>query len=84
MEYNIKSLENLSFNHDEIPHIALTWIKEFEVNLSLHILIACNKNTIAILHGQKLLNSDKVKEFIVKKKKNKTEVIYFVRLGCRL
>jgi hypothetical protein len=56
-------------------------MKEFDLNLSLHILIACNKNTIAILHGQKLLNSEKVKEFIVKKKKNKTEVIFVKLIG---
>jgi hypothetical protein len=50
----------------------LTELKKFDIDLSMHILIACNKNTIAILHGQKVVPTDKIKEFIVKKKKNKS------------
>jgi len=54
-----------------IFNIAMSWIKEFDFDLTLHILIICNKNTMAILHGEKLTATDKVKEFIVKRKKNK-------------
>jgi len=50
----------------------------------MHILIACNKTTIAILHGQKLMKTDKVKEYIVKKKKNKTEVHIVINEGNQL
>jgi hypothetical protein len=63
-----------------IQYITMTILKEFDYDLSLHILIICNKNTVAILHGEKLTATDSVKEFIVKRKKNKNEVIV---LGLR-
>ena len=74
VEYNTKCLEGFNFEQDVITNITMTILKEFEDNLSLHILIICNKNTVAILHGQKLTATDSVKEFIVKRKKNKNEV----------
>jgi hypothetical protein len=52
----------------------MSWVKEFDYDLTLHILIICNKNTVAILHGEKLTIVDALKEFIVKRKKNKNEV----------
>jgi hypothetical protein len=48
----------------------MSWAKEFDRDLSLHVLIICNKNTVAILHGEKLARVDGLKEYIVKRKKN--------------
>jgi hypothetical protein len=48
----------------------MSWAKEFDRDLSLHVLIICNKNTVAILHGEKLAKVDGLKEYIVKRKKN--------------
>lgn len=61
-----------------IQNITMTVLKEFDYDLSLHILIICNKNTVAILHGEKLTATDSVKEFIVKRKKNKNEVMLII------
>ena len=62
----------------------MTWIKEFDYDLTLHILIICNKNTIAILHGEKLTDTQKIKEFIVKRKKNKSDVHIVLDLDFKL
>mgnify|MGYP000918101060 CR=1 FL=1 len=53
----------------------MSWIKEFDYDLTLHILIIGNKNTVAILHGEKLTIAESLKEYIVKRKKTKNEVI---------
>jgi hypothetical protein len=51
LEYSTKALESFNFEQDSISHLAMSWAKEFDRDLSLHILIICNKNTVAILHG---------------------------------
>lgn len=77
VEYNTKCLEGFNFEQDAISHLAMSWIREFDFDLTLHILIICNKNTVAILHGEKLTVADSLKEFIVKRKKNKNEIAAF-------
>lgn len=70
LEYSTKALESFNFEQDSISHLAMSWTKEFDRDLSLHVLIICNKNTVAILHGEKLAKVDGLKEYIVKRKKN--------------
>jgi len=72
VEYNTKTLEGLNFEQDIINHITLTWVKEFDCDLTLHILIILNKNTYVILHGLKLAKSEAFKEFVIKSKKTKS------------
>jgi hypothetical protein len=56
----------------------MSWIKEFDYDLTLHILIIGNKNTVAILHGEKLTIAESLKEYIVKRKKTKNEVLFIL------
>ena len=74
VEYNTKCLEGLNFEQDVLQSLAMGWVREFDCDLTLHVLLICNKNTIAILHGHRLAPTPAVKEFVVKRKKNKNEV----------
>ena len=54
VEYNTKGLEGLNFDQDILQSIAMGWVYEFDCDLTLHVLLICNKSTIAILHGHRL------------------------------